>query len=196
MRPVRLARCNGHTPRSGSVRWSRAYWPPVPSSGRAGTRRRAACRSCARRIGLLDAACVVAGRDGAEIEKSVEMQVLVAPEGELRPLLGSLLDKVPAGETVDPALRAFADGESDALPAWFTDITLVGTPEQVRSQVQALRRGRGRSLPALVPRCAGPVRDEAVCQRGDAGVPVGAPPFTGGQHPAWNCRDSRRARCR
>jgi alkanesulfonate monooxygenase SsuD/methylene tetrahydromethanopterin reductase-like flavin-dependent oxidoreductase (luciferase family) len=90
-----------------------------------------------RRIGLLDAACAGAGRDGVEIEKSVEMQVLVAPEDEVRPLLGALLDKVPAGETVDPALRAFADGKGDALPAWFTDITLVGTPEQVRSQVQA-----------------------------------------------------------
>jgi len=100
-----------------------------------------------RRVGLLADACAAVGRDVAAIERSVELQVLVAPEGELRPLLGRLLAKAPDQAAVDPALRAFADGMGDDLPAWFTDATLVGTPDAVRRQLGAyVEAGAGHFL--------------------------------------------------
>ncbi|MGC4190801.1 MAG: LLM class flavin-dependent oxidoreductase [Thermomicrobiales bacterium] len=95
-----------------------------------------------RRLDLLRAACDRAGRDFHEIEVSVEMQVLIAESDEavratLRSLLAKAASETPDPERIDPALQAFADGTLEAPPASFTESTLVGTPEQVRAQVQA-----------------------------------------------------------
>ncbi len=92
--------------------------------------------SWARRLKLLKAACDVADRNVDEIEKSVELQVLIAPEGEIRTALGSLLDKAPGQDAIDPGLRAFVDGSSESLPETFSNSTLIGTPDQVREQVR------------------------------------------------------------
>ncbi len=90
-----------------------------------------------RRAGLVRDACAAIGRDAGEIELSVEIQVLIAPEGEVRPLLGRLLDAAPDQAAVDPAARAYANGETDEIPSWLADSTLIGTPDQVRSQIRA-----------------------------------------------------------
>lgn len=91
-----------------------------------------------RRLDLLRAACDREGRDFTEIEVSVEMQVLIAESDEaVHATLRRLLEKVPDPERVDPALQAYANGESDVLPPSFTESTIVGTPDQVRSQIQA-----------------------------------------------------------
>jgi len=95
-----------------------------------------------RRLDLLRAACDRAGRDISEIEISVEMQVLVAESDEavrstLRGLLAKASSETPDRERIDLALQAFANGEAEAPPASFIERTLIGTPEQVRAQLQA-----------------------------------------------------------
>ncbi len=90
-----------------------------------------------RRLDLVAAACAKVGRDVAEIEPSVELQVLIAPEGETRTRLTSLLDKSPDQESIDPEVLAYAEGRRDDPPAALADITLIGTPDEVRSQLQA-----------------------------------------------------------
>ncbi len=89
-----------------------------------------------RRLELLRAACAEVGRDTAEIETSVELQVLVAPEGKIRPLLESILDKAPDPESIDPDVLAFARGLRAHPPASLVNSTLIGTVEQVRAQIQ------------------------------------------------------------
>lgn len=90
-----------------------------------------------RRLDLVKAACARADRDVAELEVSVELQVLIAPEGEVRSVLGAILEKTPDQEAVDPDLRAFLDGTREDPPTSLTNSTLIGTPEQVQSQLQA-----------------------------------------------------------
>jgi alkanesulfonate monooxygenase SsuD/methylene tetrahydromethanopterin reductase-like flavin-dependent oxidoreductase (luciferase family) len=89
-----------------------------------------------RRLALVREACAVAGRDAAEIEASVELQVLVAPTDDaVRARLGAMLAQVPVSDPVDPELRAFVAGEREAPPEWLAETTLLGTPDQVREQV-------------------------------------------------------------
>lgn len=91
-----------------------------------------------RRLDLLRAACDRVGRDFAEVEVSVEMQVLIAESDDaVRAILRGLLAKAPDQERIDPALQAFANGEAATAPESFTQGTFVGTPEQVRTQIQA-----------------------------------------------------------
>jgi alkanesulfonate monooxygenase SsuD/methylene tetrahydromethanopterin reductase-like flavin-dependent oxidoreductase (luciferase family) len=90
-----------------------------------------------RRAGLVRAACAAIGREPGEIELSVEIQVLIAPDGDVRSTLGRLLDKAPDPAGVDPAARAYASGETAGIPSSLADITLIGSPDEVRAQVQA-----------------------------------------------------------
>lgn len=90
-----------------------------------------------RRLDLLRAECAEVGRDVAEIEVSVELQVIIAPEGEVRPLLGSILEKAPDPESIDPEVLAFTRGSRAHPPASLTNTTLIGTVDQVRSQLKA-----------------------------------------------------------
>ena len=104
-----------------------------------------------RRLGLLAEACRVAGRDMAEIELSLETQVLIAPDiASLRDQLGKLLalggtqDHLPpeiapyvkdyAG---DAATRAFVAGATDELPEPMASDWIIGTPEQVAGRIDA-----------------------------------------------------------
>jgi alkanesulfonate monooxygenase SsuD/methylene tetrahydromethanopterin reductase-like flavin-dependent oxidoreductase (luciferase family) len=90
-----------------------------------------------QRLTLLNAACRTFDRDPAELEKTIEMQVLVVEDGNVRPILASFLAKAPDQAAIDPALRAFVDGTSNDLPTWFTDITLIGSPTAVQNQIQS-----------------------------------------------------------
>ena len=104
-----------------------------------------------RRIGLLRDACQGAGRNVAEIELSLETQVLIAPDLEtLRARLGALL--ALGGEdnhlppeiapyvkdyASDPATRAFVAGETDDLPQPMACDWIIGTPERVAARIDA-----------------------------------------------------------
>jgi len=90
-----------------------------------------------RRLTLLEGACTEVGRDVDTIEVSVEMQVLIAPtRADLRALLAGMLTRAPDQDSIDPQLRAFADGTGNELPASFTDATFVGTPHEVQAQME------------------------------------------------------------
>lgn len=104
-----------------------------------------------RRLGLLGEACRVAGRDVAEIELSLETQVLIAPDVEtLRAKLGTLLalggdaDHLPPeiapyvkDYASDPATRAFVAGNTDTIPEPMASDWIIGTPYQVAARIDA-----------------------------------------------------------
>lgn len=88
------------------------------------------------RLELVAAACGDTGRDAGELEKSLEMQVLIAPDlATLRQRLQVIVGLDPAGNAPDPSLKAFIAGETDAIPA-LQRIATIGTPEMVRRQIQ------------------------------------------------------------
>jgi alkanesulfonate monooxygenase SsuD/methylene tetrahydromethanopterin reductase-like flavin-dependent oxidoreductase (luciferase family) len=92
----------------------------------------------ARRIDALNAACVAVGRDAAGIEKSLETQILLVPEGSLvRQRLQAMIDLAPSSEPLDGELQAFLNGERDELPEKLAAQWLVGTPDQVEAQLRA-----------------------------------------------------------
>ncbi len=93
-----------------------------------------------QRLAGLRAACERAGRPFAELEISYETQILIAPTRDaVRARLKAMLALTPPGAEV-PAqaeLSAFANGASDTVPAYLTDAWLVGTPEEIKRQLQA-----------------------------------------------------------
>ena len=111
-----------------------------------------------RRLGLLADACRAARRDMAEIELSLETQVLIAPDlATLRARLGALLalggteNHLPPEiapyvkeYASDPATLAFVAGETDALPEPMASDWIIGTPRQVAARIDAYR-GEGIS---------------------------------------------------
>lgn len=89
-----------------------------------------------RRLEALDAACRAEGRTAADLEKSLEIQILVAPDrAALRRQLQAMIDLAPPPE-LDPALQAFLTGNSDELPTKFTDTQIIGPPEEVAQRIQ------------------------------------------------------------
>jgi alkanesulfonate monooxygenase SsuD/methylene tetrahydromethanopterin reductase-like flavin-dependent oxidoreductase (luciferase family) len=65
------------------------------------------------------------------------MQILVAPtQDDVREILAAMLAKAPDQEAIDPLLQAYAAGTSDDLPTSFTDATFVGTPDEVKAQIE------------------------------------------------------------
>jgi alkanesulfonate monooxygenase SsuD/methylene tetrahydromethanopterin reductase-like flavin-dependent oxidoreductase (luciferase family) len=104
-----------------------------------------------RRLGLLADACRAVGRELAEIELSLETQVLIAPDvASLRARLGELLalgggaDHLPEeirpyvkDYAADPATRAFVAGETDALPDPMASDWIIGTPDDVAARLDA-----------------------------------------------------------
>lgn len=93
-----------------------------------------------KRLGALREARARAGRNVDDIEKTYEVQILIAPDQEgLRRKLGAMLALVP--ETEQPAdVGAFVRGETDELPDWITDTWLIGAPDEVASQIEAYTR--------------------------------------------------------
>ncbi|MGI8483498.1 MAG: LLM class flavin-dependent oxidoreductase [Thermomicrobiales bacterium] len=90
-----------------------------------------------RRIGLLNAACDNVERPIAEIEKSVELQILIGQDDDdVRAQLRGMLAKAPDQEAIDPQLLDFANGSAATPPASFTEATLIGTPREVESQLR------------------------------------------------------------
>jgi alkanesulfonate monooxygenase SsuD/methylene tetrahydromethanopterin reductase-like flavin-dependent oxidoreductase (luciferase family) len=104
-----------------------------------------------RRIGLLRQACQAAGRDLAEMEISLETQVLIAPDLEtLRTQLGSLVtlggdaDHLPPeispyvkDYSNNPEIVAFISGRTDTLPEPMASDWIIGTPEQVATRIDS-----------------------------------------------------------
>lgn len=94
-----------------------------------------------RRLDALRAACANVGRDFAELEISYETQILIAPTRDgIREQLRAMLALTPGAPL--PGGADFADfmaGRSDAYPAYLTDAWLVGTPDEVRTQIEAYR---------------------------------------------------------
>jgi alkanesulfonate monooxygenase SsuD/methylene tetrahydromethanopterin reductase-like flavin-dependent oxidoreductase (luciferase family) len=104
-----------------------------------------------RRLGLLGEACQAAGRDMAEIELSLETQILIAPDLEtLRIRLGALValggdaDHLPPEISPyvkdyarNPATIAFISGQTDTLPEPMASDWIIGTPDQVAARLDS-----------------------------------------------------------
>jgi alkanesulfonate monooxygenase SsuD/methylene tetrahydromethanopterin reductase-like flavin-dependent oxidoreductase (luciferase family) len=91
----------------------------------------------AQRLEQLRAACAAVGRDAREIEKSLEIQILIAPErATLRQRLAGMIALAPGREPLAGDLQAFLDGQTDELPADLRETWLIGTPDEVASQMQ------------------------------------------------------------
>lgn len=89
------------------------------------------------RIALLAAACGRAGRDPASVEKTLEIQVLIAPDrAVLREQLRAMVALDPAGAAPAETLRPFLSGETDELPPE-AETWLAGTPDEVAARVTA-----------------------------------------------------------
>lgn len=92
-----------------------------------------------RRLEALRGACGLVGRPFGELEISYETQILIAPSREgVREKLRHMLALTPAGISVpdDADFRAFVNGESDDYPRYLTEAWLVGTPNEIRQQIQ------------------------------------------------------------
>jgi alkanesulfonate monooxygenase SsuD/methylene tetrahydromethanopterin reductase-like flavin-dependent oxidoreductase (luciferase family) len=104
-----------------------------------------------RRIDLLSAACERHGRSLSTITLSLETQVLIAPD--LETLRGKLRNQVERGGSqnhlpdevapfvhsygTDPSTMAFINSETDDLPEPMASDWIIGTPEEVRSRIDA-----------------------------------------------------------
>ncbi|HXF61326.1 MAG TPA: LLM class flavin-dependent oxidoreductase [Caldilineaceae bacterium] len=90
----------------------------------------------ARRLHLLADACAAAGRSVDELEKSLEVQILVAPDHDtLRARLRAMVALAPA-ENMDAELVAYLEGARQELPTQIAETWLIGTPDEVIAQVR------------------------------------------------------------
>ncbi len=88
------------------------------------------------RIAAVRAACDEAGRDPDTIEKSMELQVLIAPDvNALRERLQRIVDLDSSAHEIAPALRAFLAGETDMIPDLHR-AAIIGTPDDVLTQIR------------------------------------------------------------
>jgi alkanesulfonate monooxygenase SsuD/methylene tetrahydromethanopterin reductase-like flavin-dependent oxidoreductase (luciferase family) len=90
------------------------------------------------RLDALRTACEKASRNYGEIEKSLEIQILIASDtAELRRKLRTLLNHAPSSEQPDPAMLAFVTGKSDQLPQTMAESWIAGTPDQAVKRIRA-----------------------------------------------------------
>ncbi len=88
------------------------------------------------RLDALSAACQAVNRSADEIEKSLETQILIAPDRTtLRQKLRDMIALAPVDEP-NAALQAYLNAETDTVPAAFSDFWLIGTPNEVAQQVR------------------------------------------------------------
>ncbi|MCS6846309.1 MAG: LLM class flavin-dependent oxidoreductase [Anaerolineae bacterium] len=89
-----------------------------------------------QRLANLRAACARAGRNYDAIEKTYEVQILIAPDRDgLRRKLGAMLALIPQAE--QPAdVTAFVRGEAAEPPAWMRETWLIGVPDEVEAQIR------------------------------------------------------------
>jgi alkanesulfonate monooxygenase SsuD/methylene tetrahydromethanopterin reductase-like flavin-dependent oxidoreductase (luciferase family) len=91
-----------------------------------------------QRVAALATACAQIGRNPAEIEKSLETQILLAPnQAALRQRLQAIIALAPGNEPFPAPLQAYLDGATDVLPAAMTDQWLIGTPDEVTMQIRS-----------------------------------------------------------
>ncbi len=91
-----------------------------------------------QRLDALRAACVAAGRPFAEIEKSLEIQILIAPDrAALRDRVRDIVALAPPDQVPDPALAAYLAGDTDDLPPAMRETWLAGTPDEVAARIDA-----------------------------------------------------------
>lgn len=92
-----------------------------------------------RRLAMLMAACRDAERPYDDIEKSLEIQILIAPDrATLRTKLKHMLALTPPG-TPPPTnmdLEDFLNGVTDVLPTALSDTWLIGTPDEVAARLK------------------------------------------------------------
>lgn len=92
----------------------------------------------ALRLDALRAACAAVDRPYEEIEKSLEIQILIAPDrSALRDRLREIVALAPADQTPDPSLAGFLAGETDDLPAIMRETWLIGTADEVADRIDA-----------------------------------------------------------
>ncbi len=92
-----------------------------------------------RRMTALHAACQNVGRSFDELEISYEVQILIAPtRAAVREKLRAILALTPPGTDTpqDADFLAFVNGDSDEYPHYLADNGFVGTPEEVKTQIQ------------------------------------------------------------
>lgn len=89
------------------------------------------------RLGALGEACAAAGRRLADLECSLETQILVAPDRDgLRRQLRAFAELAPDADY--PAdYRDFVDGGTQELPQAVSRTWLAGTPDEIESQIRA-----------------------------------------------------------
>ncbi len=88
------------------------------------------------RLQALQAACDKVGRRYDEIEKSLEVQILIAPDLDgVRARLRTMLALNPPA-TTDPQMTAFLSGATDTPPEALARMTLIGDAAQVTEQLQ------------------------------------------------------------
>ena len=85
-----------------------------------------------RRVGLLNEACEAAKRPFDTIEKSVELQVLITPNGDTESILRQIV-----ALNGDQLINGSATTSVDSIVESLSDTTLIGSPDQVTEQVQA-----------------------------------------------------------
>jgi alkanesulfonate monooxygenase SsuD/methylene tetrahydromethanopterin reductase-like flavin-dependent oxidoreductase (luciferase family) len=91
-----------------------------------------------RRVEAIATACAQIGRNPNEIEKSLETQILIAPDrATLRQRLQTMIALAPGNEPLAAPLQAYLDGATDTLPAAMTDEWLVGAPDEVTAQIDS-----------------------------------------------------------
>lgn len=89
-----------------------------------------------RRLELLKDACSASGTSYDNIEKSVELQVLISNESGARGLLGEIVNKAPDRDEADPDLISYISGDRQAPPDWVANTTLIGSPDEVTKQLR------------------------------------------------------------
>jgi alkanesulfonate monooxygenase SsuD/methylene tetrahydromethanopterin reductase-like flavin-dependent oxidoreductase (luciferase family) len=88
-----------------------------------------------RRLEALKSACQEAGRPYDQIEKTLEIQILIAKSRDgLRERFREMLSHT--NSEAPESLRPFLSGATDTLPAEIADSWIIGTPDEVSAQVQ------------------------------------------------------------
>lgn len=91
-----------------------------------------------RSLRLLSETCEVVGRPYSELEKSLEIQILVASDtSSVRRHLRDMLTLTSSETPTYPGLQEFIDGEIDQPPEQLRSTTIIGTPLEVQHQIRA-----------------------------------------------------------
>lgn len=90
-----------------------------------------------QRLDALRSACARNGRPFDDIEKTLEIQILIAPDRDaLRDRLRLIVALTP-DTAPDPDLAAFISGDADDLPQTIQETWLAGTPDQIAARIDA-----------------------------------------------------------